>query len=155
MSNISSKLLLELILPIACWWLKREEARIQREGVPLDSDLIESARRIGVAFPERVRLSFVEQVPRMHPWLLAVANQVGLCSPSTTGMSLRYGIFVRSDFRGDRRLVIHELAHTRQYERLGGIRPFLREYLYECLVTPGYPFGPLEQEAIEVEGRGH
>jgi hypothetical protein len=62
---------------------------------------------------------------------------------------------VRSDFRGDRRLVIHELAHTRQYERLGGIRPFLREYLYECLVTPGYPFGPLEQEAIEVEGRGH
>ena len=155
MSNISSSILLELILPIACWWLKREEARIRREGVPLDSDLIETARRIGVAFPELVRLSFVEQVPRMHPWLLAVANRVGLCSPLTTGMSLRYGIFVRSDFRGDRRLLIHELAHTRQYERLGGIRPFLRQYLYECLVTPGYPFGRLEQEAIEIEARGH
>jgi hypothetical protein len=38
-----------------------------------------------------------------------------------------------------------------QYERLGGIRPFLKLYLYECLVTPGYPFGPLEQEAIQIE----
>jgi hypothetical protein len=66
-------------------------------------------------------------------------------------MSLRYGIFIRSDCWGDRQLVIHELAHTAQYERLGGIWPFLKLYLSECLVTPGYPFGPLEQEAKRAE----
>jgi len=48
-------------------------------------------------------------------------------------------------------LVVHELAHTWQYERLGGLRPFLKQYLYECLVAPGYPFGHLEQEAKSIE----
>jgi hypothetical protein len=38
-------------------------------------------------------------------------------------------------------------VHTAQYERLGGIEPFLRQYLRECL-TIGYPEAPLEQEAI-------
>jgi hypothetical protein len=36
-----------------------------------------------------------------------------------------------------------------QYERLGGIRPFLSAYLREC-ISPGYPLGALEQEAIRV-----
>jgi hypothetical protein len=30
---------------------------------------------------------------------------------------------------------------------LGSIRAFLKDYLVEC-ITPGYPAGPLEQEAI-------
>jgi hypothetical protein len=34
-----------------------------------------------------------------------------------------------------------------QYERFGGVLPFLRQYLTECL-TVGYPEAPLEQEAI-------
>jgi hypothetical protein len=40
-------------------------------------------------------------------------------------------------------------VHTAQYERLGGIVPFLRKYLFEC-VTIGYPQAPMEQEAIRV-----
>jgi hypothetical protein len=65
-------------------------------------------------------------------------------------MTLRYGIFVRSDCWGDRRLLVHELVHVAQYERLGGFRAFLRQYLQEC-ITPGYPFGELEQEAKRAE----
>ncbi len=68
-------------------------------------------------------------------------------TPATCGLTLRYGIFVRSDCWGDRNLVAHELAHTAQYERLGGIEAFLRQYLFECL-TIGYPEAPMEQEAI-------
>jgi hypothetical protein len=49
---------------------------------------------------------------------------------------------------GDRRLVAHELAHTMQYERLGSVRAFLRQYLVECLTT-GYAGAALELEAIE------
>ena len=48
------------------------------------------------------------------------------------------------------RLVVHELAHTAQYERLGGFKPFLKAYLEEWL-TVGYPNGPLEQEAKQWE----
>jgi hypothetical protein len=34
-----------------------------------------------------------------------------------------------------------------QYERLGGIAPFLRQYIFECL-TLGSRAAPMEQEAI-------
>ena len=47
----------------------------------------------------------------------------------------------------------HELVHTTQYERLGGIEAFLRPYLLECLSAPGYPHGPMEQEAITTAAR--
>jgi hypothetical protein len=48
--------------------------------------------------------------------------------------------------------VAHELAHVVQYERFGGIAPFLRAYFRECL-DPGYPLGPLEQEAAREAAR--
>ena len=41
-------------------------------------------------------------------------------------------------------MVVHELGHTAQYERLGGFEPFLRQYLSQCL-TIGYPEAPMEQ----------
>jgi hypothetical protein len=48
-------------------------------------------------------------------------------------------------------LLLHELAHVAQYERLG-MRRFLRQYLHECL-TEGYPLGELEAEARDVTDR--
>ena len=84
--------------------------------------------------------------------LRTAAAAIRFLTPTTCGLALRYGIFVRSHCWGDRRLVAHELAHTAQYERLGGIEPFLRQYLYECL-TIGYPEAPMEQEAIAAAGR--
>jgi hypothetical protein len=151
MTAVAPVLIFKLTLPIACWWARKQESRIERSGQPLGSALLEDAKKIGVRFPERVRLEAVDEVPTMHPMLKFAARKFGLCSQFTSGMSLRYGIFIRSDFWGRRGLVLHELAHTWQYERMGGIRPFLKQYLYECLVTPGYPFGNLEQEAQAVE----
>jgi len=78
------------------------------------------------------------------------AETTGLISPLTAGLTLRYGIFIRADCWGQRRVVVHELTHTAQYERFGGIEPFLREYLQEC-VTVGYPGAPMEQEAKRIE----
>jgi len=48
----------------------------------------------------------------------------------------------------ERRLLVHELVHTGQYERLGGSGLFWSAYLRECL-TIGYPMGGSEQEAID------
>src|SRR4029079_4984145 len=107
---------------------------IRRAGVALTSTLIKDARRIGIRRPDLVRLRAVEKVPPMNPMLRLATQRIGLCSSGTRGMSLRYGIFIASDCWGERSLAVHELAHTWQYERMGGIKPFLKEYLSECMV---------------------
>jgi hypothetical protein len=143
--------LFEMLLPLACQWAEEQERIILREGVALTKSQIAEARTMGVQQPERVRLRVVEEIPRPDsPILRAAAEQTGLLSPFTIGLTLRYGIFIHANHWGERRLVVHELAHTAQYERLGGFHPFLTAYLDECL-TVGYPNGPLEQEAKEWE----
>lgn len=100
-----------------------------------------------------MRLRVVEEIPMVESKILRAAGErTGLISPFTIGLTLRYGIFIRADHWGERRLVIHELAHTAQYERLGGFKEFLSAYLDECL-TVGYPNGPLEQEAKQWEAK--
>lgn len=142
--------LLKLALPLACSWVRRQEARILREGVPLTEIQSDDARRIGIQHLQRVRLLAIDQIPvPVHPVLQDAARRTGLVSPHTAGLTLGYGIYLRRDALG-RRLVVHELAHVAQYERLGGIRPFLNLYLREC-IDPGYPLGPLEQEALRIE----
>lgn len=148
---MSKHLMLKLFLPLACSWAAKHESIIRRDGVALSSSQTADAKRIGIKHPERVRLLAVDQIPSpLHPLLRAAAERVRILSPHTIGLTLQHGIFIRSDCWGDRRLVVHELAHTAQYERLGGFHPFLKQYLAEC-ITPGYPFGDLEQEAKRIE----
>ena len=143
----------ETLLPLAAEWAAEEEARILREGVPLAEQEIIDAKAIGVREPERVRLLQVDTIPTpRHPILKAATGAIRFLTPAPRGLTLGHGIFVRSDCWRDRSLVAHELVHTAQYERLGGILPFLRKYLFEC-VTIGYPEAPLEQEAIAVVTR--
>lgn len=138
----------QALLPLASRWAEDQERRILHEGVPLTPTQLGDARTIGVAHPEKVRLLSVSRVPIPDdPILRAAAQATQLISPDTAGLTLRYGIFIRADCWGDRRLVFHELVHTLQYERLGGLEPFLQQYLHECL-TIGYPAAPMEQEAV-------
>ncbi len=91
----------------------------------------------------------VRSVPPRLPLFLRTLAQRFAWGPATVaGMALGYGIFVRSEERGNRRLLIHELAHCAQYEQLG-FRPFLEQYIRECL-TAGYPCGRLETEAKQI-----
>jgi len=138
----------KILLPVACAWAEAQEGLILRIGVPLTPSQTADAVKIGVAHPERVRLLSVSGVPIPdHAILRAAAEATQLISPLTGGLTLRYGIFIRADCWGNRQLVFHELVHTLQYERLGGIRQFLQQYLYEC-ITIGYPAAPMEQEAV-------
>ena len=153
---MNRKLLLsqfEKLLPLATKWAAGVEERILREGVPLSEQGLLDAGAVGVREPERVRLLALPCVPTPSDLTLkAAVAAIQFLTPATRGLALRYGIFVRLDCWGQRRLIAHELVHTAQYERLGGMRPFLRQYLTECL-TVGYPAGPLEQEAIALAGR--
>ena len=143
----------EVVLPLAVAWATEQEERILRDGVALSEAEVADAYAIGVQEPQQVRLLRVNSVPRpLHPQLRAACDAIDFLTPATRGLTLRYGIFIRSDCWNDRSLIVHELAHTAQYERLGGIDAFLRKYLFEC-VTVGYPAAPLEQEAIAATAR--
>jgi hypothetical protein len=84
--------------------------------------------------------------------LRAAYDTINFLTAKPRGLTVRYGIFVRADCRQDRDLLLHELVHTAQYERLGGIVSFLRKYLFEC-ATAGYRTAPMEQEAISIAQR--
>jgi len=108
------------------------------------------AQRVGVVCPERVRLMKVDEIPLpSHIQLRQAAQETGLLGPDTAGLTLRYGILIRSPFWGLRNLVVHELVHVNQYEQFGGFAPFLRQYLWEC-ITLGYAQAPLERAAQTV-----
>ena len=143
----------KMLLPLACAWAEEQEGIILRDGALLSPAQIADAKTIGVVHPERVRLLRVPSIPMpVHPVLRAAADATKLISPDTAGLTLRYGIFIRSDYWSARPLVFHELVHTSQYERLGGFQQFLQQYLYEC-ITIGYPAAPMEQEAVTTTAR--
>jgi hypothetical protein len=132
---------------MACAWAEEQEQLILKKGVGLTEAQMADARSIGVADPGRVRLMKVEEIPLPeHPRLRAAAQETGLLTPETAGLTLRYGIFICSPFWEARALIAHELVHCRQYEQLGGLEPFLSKYLWEC-VTLGYGQAPMEHEA--------
>ena len=142
-----------LLLPLACKWAEEQEQLILRDGFALSDVQLVDARSVGVINPERLRLMIVNQIPMpTQVDLYAAARATQLITPATCGLTLRYGIYIRSDYRTNRQLIIHEFVHTAQYERLGGFLPFLQQYLYEC-VTIGYPAAPMEQEAITTAAR--
>ena len=142
-----------LLWPLLARVVGALEGRILRRGVPLNPEELADAVALGVRQPERVRLfCLTSEPPLQDPILRAAAHLLQLVTPATRGLTLRHGIFLREDCWRERGLIAHELAHTEQYERLGGIRPFLQLYLGQCL-TLGYPAAPLEQEAIAAAGR--
>jgi hypothetical protein len=139
---------LETLIPLAVDWATEQQSLILAEGVPLSLREFSDALKVGVKDPEQVRLLQVETIPSpTHP-ILKAAYQMGSLAPAVPrGLTLHYGIFVRADQWRERSLILHELVHTAQYERLGGIEPFLRQYLTEC-VTIGYNKSAMESEAV-------
>lgn len=140
----------KFLLPLACEWAEQQEVSIQQKGTILTPFQIEDATHVGVKHPEKVKLLQVPNIPIPdEPSLASAAQATQLITTNTIGLTLRYGIFIRSDYWNNRQLLVHELVHTSQYERLGGILPFLQNYLMECF-SIGYPAAPMEQEAIRI-----
>ena len=144
---------LEELLPLAAQWATTQQQRVLCEGVPLSKHELADAKAIGVQDPERVRLLRVEAVPvPADPTLRAAAASINFLTAAPRGLALNYGIFVRNDHWRDRTLIAHELVHTAQFQRLGGILPFLQTYIFQC-ATVGYSNAPLELEAVATAAR--
>ena len=143
----------QFLLPLAVRWADEQEKEILEKGVALTAEEAADAHAIGVEDHERVRLLQVKTVLRPKNKVLSAAcDAIDFLTSKTRGLTLGHGIFIRADCWRDRALIAHELVHTAQYERFGGIEPFLRQYLMECL-TVGYAASPLEQEALAVSAR--
>src|SRR5687768_6817328 len=117
---------LEMLMPLACDWAEQQERFILKNGVPLTDEQQVYADIIGIKEVKKVRLMKVNRIPTpSHPQLKSAAEMTGLISPGTAGITFRYGIYVRAEYWDEKSLVIHELAHTLQYERFGSFKRFL------------------------------
>jgi len=144
---------LEELLPLAADWAMEQQQRVLCEGVPLSGTEMADAKAIVVRNPQRVRLLRVDSVPvPVHPMLRAAAVSINFVTAAPSGLALENGIFVRADHWRERELIAHELAHTAQYQRLGGVLPFLQTYIVQC-ATVGYQQAPLELEANATAAR--
>lgn len=139
---------LPAFVAIASRWVERHERKILRNGVPLPPASLADASRMGVANPEKIRLMRVDTIPVLNSRIMKfLASQMPEISANTVGLTLGYGIYIRSPWWDDRHLVAHECVHTGQYERCGSTAAFLTAYFTQC-IEDGYPAAAMEQEAI-------
>ena len=138
------------LIPIASQWVAVQEEFILSNGVQLTEKQMQIASKIGIKNIDKIRLLKVESIPEPGDSILnETSKAIGFISFNTIGIAYRYGICIRQDYWDNDSLIIHELVHTLQYERLGGIADFLNQYIKEC-VYYGYNNSPLENEAVEI-----
>lgn len=140
----------KVLLPMAVKWAEKKQKIIMKRGQELSADEMYDARLAGIQQPEQVRVLYVPQIPFPGLGILKLANEMlGLVTSYSTGLPLYHGIFIRQDCKGKRQFLLHELAHVKQYEELGGIAPFFRKYFGEC-IEYGYPNIPMEKQVKEI-----
>jgi hypothetical protein len=123
------------------------EKAILESGHRLSPEHRKDAEAIGVRQLDDVRIIALGKIPLpSDPGLRQLARETGLITDRTVGITFGHGILLKNG-AVDRRLVAHELVHVLQSERFGGVEAFLKQYVKEVAFDPGYPNGPLEQEA--------
>jgi hypothetical protein len=139
------------LIPMAASWVEKQEAYILANGIPLNEKQRLIASKMGIKHIDKIKIMQVESIPEPEDSILKEKNKIlGFFSSNTLGITYRSGIYIRNDFWEDESLLIHELTHTLQYERLGGIVDFLNQYIKECIYF-GYDKSPLEIEARTME----
>jgi len=140
------KTVLPVLLPLATRWAKREAGKIQSHGVALNDRETELAKRVGVAYPEKVRVLLVPQLPDPDCMLLRMAaRHVNGRISNAHGMALGHSIYICERYMSIR-LLSHELRHVHQCEQYASVDNFLGAYLRQ-VVEYGYINCPFEVDA--------
>ncbi len=141
--------MLSSLVPKAIAWAETQAALILKHGASLTVFGISDARTVGVAFPEKIRVAFVDSLPLPDDAeLRAVAIQEGLLVPGMVGLTPGYGIFIVRGYE-TRRLLSHEFRHVNQYEHAGSIAAFMPTYLQQ-IAAVGY-----RDAGLEIDARQH
>jgi len=140
----------EQLLPLAVAWVKAEEQRVLQKGLPLSESQLQLARQIPVRHPEKVRLLSVSSIPfPRDPSLQQAAVEIGLLTNLNDAVMFGYGICLCTDQIQNRFLLTRELVLVARHEEMGGIEPFLREYLSQVVLS-GSDLAPMEVEAGQI-----
>ena len=137
------------LFPHVVAWVSGLETQARKSGQALTASESNLAQNVGVARPVEVRiLSVPEAPPPVHPRVKQLAQQVGLLTADTWGLTAAHGVIARLDCANSPRLMAHEFVHVAQYERLGR-EGFLQEYIQQ-IAAYGYRLPPFELE-VEAE----
>jgi hypothetical protein len=139
------------LYPLACQWAEAQQKLVLTHGTPLSHRHLHAAETAGVRHPEHVRILAVPQIPLPDDHTLrAAALRTNIISNACRGIAIGYAVILRADSWADQELLTHQLVHVAQYERVGGIAPFLQLYFQERLDSSTFGVGPLEREARSV-----
>ncbi len=137
---------LQSLLPLAIKWAEHHSESIQENGFCLTTEQIEIAKKVGVKYPQKVKLQEVDSIPFPEDeQLRKAAEQIGFLSSSMKGLTLGHSIYICKGNKSTQ-LLSHELRHVYQYETFGSIPEYLVEYLKQ-IVLAGYENSLLEQDA--------
>jgi Domain of unknown function (DUF4157) len=121
-------------------WITQRQKICMEIGERLSSKGTRDALTIGIRQIDEVRIMVEGEISLpTDPGLLQLFLKSGL--GAVNGITCGHGIFVRPDAYS-RHLIAHELVHVLQYERIGGIEPYLKAYVAEIVSPPYYPNGP-------------
>ncbi len=146
----------ELIPPelfeLAVAWAMDTVAEGEGKGRELDKEEQETARKMGVAHPESIRIvAGAIPMPPEGP-LRQAAEHIGL-GQNAEGLTLGYVLFLRRDLNGPRDyLLAHECRHVFQFEGSASLQDFISTYLGQ-LNTDGYRDAPWELDALNWQNR--
>lgn len=140
----------ERLFPPAVAWVRLQERLILKRGVPLSKSQMADAQRLEIRHPERIRIYLNGLVPfPIHPGLQQAVVEIGILGNTVKAACFGYGIWLHSDYHDNRYLLASELALLARHEKMGGIEPFLRVYLKQC-VEYGSSLCPIALNAHEL-----
>jgi hypothetical protein len=138
----------EHLLPFAYEWAKTLEELVLSRGAPLGERHTVDAQLARIKDISRVRVLVVDRIPPPENRELALAaRRLGIITEDTRCMGFGYALVVRADAWNERELILHNLFHIAQCERVGGLEQWVRRYLSDRTSCADFTIGSLEEEA--------
>ncbi|EPW6854160.1 hypothetical protein ACWOVA_004405 [Vibrio parahaemolyticus] len=134
------------VLPAAEQFVYENERKALENGIKLNAKQMDIARKVGLKYPEKVRLHSVDRLPfPKEPELAKLAKEYGYSSPFMGAYTYGYGIWIKRAESTNQVLLSHELIHVRQAEQMG-LKEQTKQYLLQLFIY-GYENAPMEKEA--------
>ena len=120
------------------------EAQALRVGRKLTAFERELAVKVGVQYPDKIRIAVIDTFP--------IEDNARPGHPTAVGLCMRYGVFMKPYLLAEPatyyEILAHEFGHVYQFER-EGIDGLNRRLMIESLVL-GDKLPPVEREAIKL-----
>jgi len=145
------KIISSILLPQYIEWAYATDAKGLEIGISLNSKELLLAADIGIKYPEKVRLIYVDEVP--FPYenfaLKMLGEALGFIGEGVVNnaQAFGYSIYIRNGYELNRPKLAHELVHVLQIEN-SSLDKIITQH-FSDLAVYGYEKAPLEVEAFE------